>query len=477
MSPVFDETKYRALLEKLEISVLTYSEICKNNNTYRWDSEYFLKAYLAADVLIRNRKVVQLNSVASIKGGKRLPLFATFSQQGSPYVRAEDVKNGFIHWEESPKISFEIYQSIKQYQLKYNDLLLTIVGNSIGDVGICKFDISPCNFTENCVKITNNNVSEYLFSFLLSHYGQIQIAREQVGTAQPKLAIERIRTFLIPQFDQQFYNAIKTVIDDARKKEEASIDCYKKSENGLLADLNLTDWQPDDESVATKTFADFQNSGRLDAEYYQPKYQAIAEKLTQYSNGTVSCANVLVNAMTKLTADTEYCYLELADIGKSGEINSCTQDVAENLPSRARQKVKTNDVIVSTVEGSLASCALITEEFNNAICSTGFHVLRSAEINPETLLLLMKSSPVQALLKQGCSGTILTAILPDALKAIKLPLIRKEVQNELAAKVQESFALRKESKRLLDLAKHAVEVAIEQGEDAAIKLLERCKDA
>ena len=66
----------------------------------------------------------------------------------------------------------------------------------------------------------------------------------------------------------------------------------------------------------------------------------------------------------------------------------------------------------------------------------------------------------------------MTAILPDALKAIKLPLIRKEVQTELAAKVQESFALRKESKRLLDLAKHAVEVAIEQGEDAAMKLLE-----
>ena len=103
--------------------------------------------------------------------------------------------------------------------------------------------------------------------------------------------------------------------------------------------------------------------------------------------------------------------------------------------------------------------------------------MRSAEINSETLLLLMKSLPIQALLKQGCSGTILTAILPDALKAIKLPLIRKEVQNELAAKVQESFALRKESKRLLDLAKHAVEVAIEQGEDAAMKLLEDVKNA
>ena len=36
-------------------------------------------------------------------------------------------------------------------------------------------------------------------------------------------------------------------------------------------------------------------------------------------------------------------------------------------------------------------------------------------------------------------------------------------------KLQSSFALRSESKRLLDLAKHAVETAIEQGEEKAIK--------
>lgn len=52
-----------------------------------------------------------------------------------------------------------------------------------------------------------------------------------------------------------------------------------------------------------------------------------------------------------------------------------------------------------------------------------------------------------------------------------IPLFDKDIQQKIAAKVRESFALRAESKRLLDLAKHAVEVAIEQGEDKAIKSL------
>lgn len=474
MSPVFDEAKYRALLEKLEVSILTYAKMCENNNTYRWDSEYFLKTYLAADILIRNRNVIQLNSIASIKGGKRLPLFATFSPQGSPYIRAEDVKNNFIHWEESPKISFEVYQLIKQYQLKYNDLLLTIVGNSIGDVGISKFAISPCNFTENCVKITDNNISEYLFAFLLSRYGQIQIAREQVGTAQPKLAIERIRTFLIPQFDQQFYKAIKAVIDNARKKEEASIDCYKKSENELLAELNLTDWQPDDESVETKTFADFQNSGRLDAEYYQPKYDEYLAKVKSYSGGVSKLANHFEQNKTTTTFSLpQYNYIEIGDINVSNGEASFNLVQTEELPANAKYVIQQGDILISKVRPYRGAVSIIDFEHQDVIASGAFTILReNGAIRKEVLSTLLRTPLYKDWLLKWNVGSSYPVIKDEDILNLTIPVIKQEIQDQIAAKVQESFALRKESKRLLDLAKHAVEVAIEQGEDAAMKLLE-----
>lgn len=46
-----------------------------------------------------------------------------------------------------------------------------------------------------------------------------------------------------------------------------------------------------------------------------------------------------------------------------------------------------------------------------------------------------------------------------------------EIQEKIAAKVQESFTLRKQSKQLLEYAKQAVEMAIEQGEDMALEWL------
>lgn len=46
-----------------------------------------------------------------------------------------------------------------------------------------------------------------------------------------------------------------------------------------------------------------------------------------------------------------------------------------------------------------------------------------------------------------------------------------DTQKEIAVKVQESFTLRKQSKQLLEYAKQAVEMAIEQGEDVALAWL------
>ena len=148
-------------------------------------------------------------------------------------------------------------------------------------------------------------------------------------------------------------------------------------------------------------------------------------------------------------------------MGKTGNITGCTNAQGKGLPSRARRKINTNDVIVSSIEGSLDSCALVTEEYNNALCSTGFYVINSYKINSETLLVLFKSEVIQNILKQNCSGTILTAINKNEFSQIPIPLINKKTQENIAELIKESFSLRKESEKLLDKAKEMAEREIE----------------
>ncbi len=96
-------------------------------------------------------------------------------------------------------------------------------------------------------------------------------------------------------------------------------------------------------------------------------------------------------------------------------------------------------------------------------------MINCQKINSQTLLVLFKSKLLQTILKQNCSGTILTAINKDEFLNISIPIITKETQTQIAEKIEESFALKQESERLLEVAKQAVEVAIEEGEGVGLE--------
>jgi len=245
---------------------------------------------------------------------------------------------------------------------------------------------------------------------------------------------------------------------------------YEHAENILLEELNFGNFKLPNETKNIRKFQDsFLTSNRLDAEYYQPKYEAYKKLVYDYPNGfqTVKAACNLKDRNFIPTRNSTYKYVELSDIGKGGQILSSTVAEGSELPSRARRKINTNDVVVSSIEGSLESCALVSNEYDNSICSTGFYVLSSAIINSETLLLLFKSVIFQNILKQHCSGTILTAINKFEFLSMPLPIIKIEIQKKLASIVKESFLLRKESDRLVELAKKSIELAIEKGEGVA----------
>ena len=60
----------------------------------------------------------------------------------------------------------------------------------------------------------------------------------------------------------------------------------------------------------------------------------------------------------------------------------------------------------------------------------------------------------------------------DQVAGIVIPILHQGKQTEIEQKVIESFNLRKQAKNLLEHAKRAVEIAIEQDEQTAINWLE-----
>ena len=390
--------------------------------------------------------------------------------EGYPVLRLNEFNYSFISHPDKycSLLDIDAYHGL---QLKKDDVLICRTNGNpkfVGRSAIVPKDYDYA-FASYLFRIRPNRKyinSATLVAFLNSKYGRLEIEKYSMVGNQANFSPAKFREISIPVFSKDLNDKIEDITYRAFQKLEMSESLYSEAANNMLECLDLNDFTASSNSCNVKTLKEsFIETGRLDAEYYQPKYDDILHHIQAYKYGSKNLAEICDIKEENFTPkdDTTYKYVELANIGKYGNIIGCSQQKGEDLPSRARRIVSKNDVVISSLEGSLDSCALVEEDYDGALCSTGFYVLKSSVLNSETLLVLFKSPLVKELMRKGCSGTILTAIGRQELERIPIPLIRQEIQDEIAQHVQSSISLRKESQQLLEYAKLTVEGAIQNG--------------
>lgn len=459
----------------MQVTVAHLSEANKNE---RIDSQFFLPEFVESFNAVANGPHSILSDIAHITDGNHQKIAENFDDsEGVRYLRGQDLGTDMVlHDRNIVHIPEAFFDSLKRSHIFKDDILITIVGANTGLIGLvhepseklvanCKLGIARARQS----KIAPG----YLYAFLIGRFGQHQLLRSIRGGGQTGLILPDLRQLRITRLSNDFESRINDVSFYGHSKAMKSKDVYVNAQSILLSELGLTDWQPKHQLTFVKNYADTEQAGRIDAEYYQPKYEEIVNTIKAYKGGWDVLGNlVALNDKNYKPKDKQqYKYIELANITGNGEIVNCMMEEGQNLPSRARRKVKTGDLIVSSIEGSLSSIALIDKEYNHALCSTGFHVINSKNSNPETLLVLLKSIVGQLQMRKGCSGTILTAINKDEFSKVALPIISTKKQTQIQQKVIESFNLRKQSKHLLECAKRTVELAIESDEQTAIDWL------
>lgn len=445
------------------MSEIKYSML---NDDHRIDAEYFGKNILDTLEKLSDFGTLKIGDIANVTDG----IHASIDyDENSPInlISATSPKENVFDLSRGAFISEKAHKQNPRTALRKNDVIISTVG-TIGNCAVVDDSILPANSDRHVgiIRIKNDYSPYVLSTFLLSKYGKIQTSREATGNVQLNLFIYKLKELEIPQFFPDFQSKIEQTVKSAHAKLAESKSLYSEAEDILLLELGLKNWHPRNTNINVKKLKEsFLQTGRLDSEYYLPRYEDYAHLIEHYRGGYGQFSNVcMINEANYVPAANEkYTYIELGNIGSYGNITDCTVAYGKDLPSRARRVVHTNNVILSSVGGSLQSCALISSEYDNAICSTGFFVVRSNAINSETLLTLFKSEVMQNLLKQSCSGTILTAINHTELQKIVVPKIRKEVQDKIAENIQKSIALRNKSKSLLENAKVQVENVIQTG--------------
>lgn len=148
-------------------------------------------------------------------------------------------------------------------------------------------------------------------------------------------------------------------------------------------------------------------------------------------------------------------YIYIASIDTDAKrIVSTKQVHGADAPSRARQLVHTNDVLVSTVRPNLNGVSLVPPNLDGATASTGFSVLRATpDLEPRFLGHWVSTRDFVSQLVQQASGQSYPAVSDKIVRETKLPLPPLNEQRRIAAildKASHVAALRKNAQKELD---------------------------
>ncbi len=462
----------------MQYSIVQLSEL--ESSSRRLDAGYYSKSAIAAERLLKRGKWDYLKDLAqSIKsfGAYSLNNAFKYRSDGTPFLRAVDIKDGLIDFSTVLYVDKEANKILWKSEIKPETTLLTMSG-TVGESSVTTVEMAyPMNSSQDVAKIvTNGRCNPYYLSvFLQSRYGKAQTSRLPIGSVQQHIFLWQIEKLVVPILSRLFQSRIEGTFKEVLLVRKKSNDVYEQASNKILAELGIPEWRPKHNLTFVKNYSELKLAQRFDADYFQPQYDEVVDAIKNYPGGWRLLGQVVnLKDRTFIPQDlTEYRYIELANIASNGEISGCMIAEGQELPSRARRRVSSGDVIVSSIEGSLSSIALIGSGYDQALCSTGFHVVNSSVINSETLLVLLKSVVGQQQLKKGSNGTILASISKNEFRQIVIPFLSEVTQDQIRELVGESFRLRRQSKQLLEKAKRAVEIAIEEDEGTAIDWLKR----
>ncbi|MFO0478371.1 MAG: restriction endonuclease subunit S [Bacteroidota bacterium] len=265
-----------------------------------------------------------------------------------------------------------VYLDVEQSQfakrkLQYGDIILEKSGGGpkqpVGRVIIFdkkKGDFSFSNFT-SVIRIANPKTVDFTYLHRYLFFSYVSGATEAMqshSTGIRNLKFDEYKALEIPLPPLPEQQRIVAILDEAF----AAIAKAKAN-----AEQNL------------------KNAKELFESYLQGVFENKGEGWEEKTLGEVLVKTETVDPTKK--PNEEFIYLDVSSVNKeTKEIENVTVLLGKDAPSRARKLVRTNDVIFATVRPTHSRVALITEEYDEQVCSTGYFVLRAKEFLKNNLV-------------------------------------------------------------------------------------------
>ena len=419
-----------------------------------------------------NRKLTKLKGVADVDGGKRLPKGTVIQESETsiiPYIRATDVKNLKVNVDGAAKITKDIHQGIQNYQLKKDDVVITIVG-TIGGVGILEKEVEVCDFTENIARVRmkdENVLSRFLLHFLDSEFGQMQMDRFSVGSLQYKLSLKSCRNIevYLPLSNDNFDISEQKKILDLVYSIFNKVEVHRKTGQRLIDEVRSVIVKKIglplvEENAESSIFeADLEDNpfARLDALFNNPLRKKLLSILSKYPNKKLG--KLTRSQKENKIAPTDYYRLvELEQIDENTGRITEVREVSE-LGS-AKILLRNGSILISKLQPEKGKVVIVNSEFDGCVGSSELIplVLDSSEVSAEYLWAILRSDYVLKQWEYELTGSSRMRIASNEINNTVIPIpdptLQKEIVEELKDRIAKSDNELNEAMQLFNEARN-----------------------
>jgi type I restriction enzyme M protein len=447
----------------------------------RLDPYYYKKDFSELYSRLKKLSIKQLKSISySITSGitpKSKGSAYAKKNEGIPFVRSGDLnEDNEINYENVVYIKKEIHESTMKYsQLLKDDLLIAIVGATIGQISLFK-DNCQANINQAIARVRlkkDVNPSHVLY-FMRSKLGQEQLNRLKRPVARANINLNEIGNILIPIPSTKIQDKIASIMDEVYKTKKEKESEAKRLLNSIETYISeiLGIVIPTSDETSPKIFsvaADVLRGVRLDPFYYTPKFTFVDKALTQCKYPLKTIGDILSGSIVNGLDARKFVekgtkYLRVGNI-KPDEVDETDikfldiplDDIKKDI------KLKHNDVLL-TRKGTFGISAVIEKDTDYIISSEIMRLRLCGEVNPYYFSIVNNTSILQQQYKQKAVGAIMGSLSQEVLKTVKIPIpplsIQEIIVDEVNTRRKKAKELKKEARELLEKAKTKTEKLI-----------------
>ncbi len=401
-----------------------------------------------------------------------------YTETGVPFVRITNIQSGLISTDNIAFIPPDIHEAESKTALFRGDIVLSKTAYAAA----AWVNLTECNASQDTVAVRLSPAgrkrlrSGAIVTFLNSAHGRALMWRQFQGNVQAHLSLPDAKKLPLPIFGEPMQQLLEESLIKADASTIRSKQSLAAAEQTLLHALGLDAWQPPEPLTYMRRATEVLTAVRLDAEHFKPKFDDLIAHLIA-GGDAVRLDKVL--SFCERGQQPNYANEGVTVVNSRHVRTDAVIIDGENRHATVEDKtllIRHGDILLNgTGVGTIGRVTTYLHD-TPALPDNHVTILRlhpESGFDPVFLAVQLAGVVGQTQVAQhtrGSSGQL--ELYPQDIRRILVWRAPREMQLAVRKNIEAAHAARREAQALLARAQRGVEIAIEQGEPAALTLLD-----